>query len=311
MYWTFKGQDFSSLWAEIQKANILFFPLILGVSVVFHIIRSLRWQLLLETEKEDHKTSLPKVFCALLVGYFANFIFPRSGEIARSYAIRDMEGVSFSYAMGSVVSERLIDILCFAFITVLAVFFQAETMNTFFQEKLFEPILGKWMNRAGFIWVVILFFGISFLIGRWLWKRFGEHQYGQKMKKGMVGLRDGILSIARMKYKWRFLVYTILIWCGYYLTTYLWFFGYDIAGEHLDMKAGLTLLAVGTLARSIPVQGQGLGTFHLLMAQAMALYSMSSLHANTLTMLIYSTQTAFYLGVGGICTLIYFYWRKK
>jgi len=309
MYWTFKGQDFGSLWAEIQKANPLFFPLIFGVSILLHIIRSLRWQLLLETETENTKTSLPKVFCALLVGYFANFIFPRSGEIARSYAIRDLEGVSFSYAMGSVVSERIIDVLSFATTIALALVFQASTMNAFFQEKLFGPILGKWMQRANSIWFLLLFAVISFLIGRWLWKRFGQNAYSQKVKKGMQGLWDGILSISRMRHKWRFLAYTILIWCGYYLTTYLWFFGYEVAGEHLDAKAGLTLLAVGTLARSIPVQGQGLGTFHLLMAQALALYGMSSLHANTLTMLIYSTQTAFYLGVGGICTLLYV-WRR-
>ncbi|HEY3163769.1 MAG TPA: lysylphosphatidylglycerol synthase transmembrane domain-containing protein, partial [Candidatus Limnocylindrales bacterium] len=79
--------------------------------------RALRWQRLL---RPIRAVRYPPMLGYLLVGYLANNILPaRLGELVRSHYLGDREGISRAAALGTVVVERVVDLVaCVAIASV-------------------------------------------------------------------------------------------------------------------------------------------------------------------------------------------------
>lgn len=101
--------DAQTLWQTIRTSNILLLLGCIPVILVSHIVRGHRWKRLLS--HLDKPPTIWQVFNAIMIGYAANTFVPRSGELLRPYALSRSTTIKFSSALGSVVVERVVDVL--------------------------------------------------------------------------------------------------------------------------------------------------------------------------------------------------------
>lgn len=81
-------------------------------------VRSLRWGRLIDPVRH---VPWPRMLAYMLIGYLANNVLPaRLGEFVRSHYLGDREGISRAAALGTVVVERVIDIVCVVLIGAAA-----------------------------------------------------------------------------------------------------------------------------------------------------------------------------------------------
>ncbi len=232
----------------------------LGILSIF--IRGLRWRMLLTPL--DPGTSILTCFNAYAIGSAANLALPRVGEVVRlAYAVnhssKDARGkrlLSADKALGSIVTERVWDMLFVGLITVLVLVLKWDDFGTFFSETF------SWGGRllawalAGLVLVgtgtVALFWYMREKGGFWL--------QGWTFIRG---IGEGLGSFRHMKNGWLFLLYTLLIWTLY------WFMSAAILWALRDMPEfstftladALFISLVGSLSSMVPVPG-GFGVYH-------------------------------------------------
>ena len=302
LYLAFRGQDFNSIYREILQADMSWFFVVFLVTCFGNLVRTFRWMLLIYPL--NYKPKLGNTFLALMVGYFVNFAVPRLGEISRCYALRRSDGVPFNLSLGTVVAERLVDIFSLIMITVSALYFQYDLLYGFFEKYILTYFYNSLISKTTAFALLAFLFLCSLLIFYFFRKKILSNQFIHKIYLFLLDLVKGVISIFRMKNGWLFFLCTIIIWTCYFLSTYLWFKGFE-STKHLGFTAGFALLVIGTVGRSVPVQGQGLGAYHFLVVKGLLLFGIAEVSGNALAMIIYLTQTCFYLVVGGICTLIF------
>ncbi|MBV8693873.1 MAG: flippase-like domain-containing protein [Ktedonobacteraceae bacterium] len=104
-------------WAAIRTANILFFLAAFAIYYLSFAIRALRWRLLLENVgfTQANGIRLPKFWKLveiIYISFFANSVVPaKLGDLYRAYLLRQEIGVSTTRSVGTVLAERLLDLI--------------------------------------------------------------------------------------------------------------------------------------------------------------------------------------------------------
>jgi glycosyltransferase 2 family protein len=134
--------DFHVRDALAELANVSWRWVALGIvlDVVSYVVQGLRWKFLL-SPFGDVKTK--HAIRAVFVGLFANVLFPlRPGEPVRAYLISSSEDLGFVTVIGSVLVERLIDLVV--------------TTAGLAVTSLFVPLPEKFRHAADILGVVTL-----------------------------------------------------------------------------------------------------------------------------------------------------------
>ena len=120
LYYSFSKVNTQELWVNLSSANIiwLFFGSILLIITV--IIRAFRWQIMI---KSIESVKINHLFSSIMIGYFGNAVFPfRLGELLRAYSISQASTIQTTTAFGTILTERLIDMLGLIFTMFLFIF---------------------------------------------------------------------------------------------------------------------------------------------------------------------------------------------
>lgn len=310
----FKDLNFDDLKQVISTGNFYWCYLVLLVSILVYVFRVLRWQMLIKPT--GYETKFFNALAALSIGYFVNFAVPRLGEITRCLSVKKQDQIPFMQLLGTVIIERVIDIICLLIVLLLTLILQFNQIIDFFQENVFQPFYDgiivkiKTGNSLILILVVVVVLIISFLF--FYFRKAIREKSPQIILHFIQGLKEGIASISKLKQKKVFILYTCLIWVCYYLMTYFWFFVFEETSI-LTWGACLTILSIGTIGRSVPIQGGGMGAYHFLVGQVVLLYGVTGIVGKTLATLIHAGQTFFTFAMGLVGLIIFFvgYWRRK
>lgn len=309
LFLAFRRQDFSVLWQVlVQEADYRWAGLILVLSVLNHVSRARRWQLLLGAA--GHQAGLWPCFQALMTGYLVNYAVPRLGEVSRCAALWRSSQVPAAAALGTVVIERVADLLCLGTVVLLALLFQWPVFSTFFLAEVWpaweEPIERYAVWAIAVAVLLLLVFG-TMVYGVWrqrmsLAAALQRRSWGLRVWSFGIKLWSGMQSIAALRQRFAFLAHTIFIWTGYWLMTWLWCFSFEATAE-IPPSAGLGMMVFGSIGRLLPIQGGGIGAYHYIFAKGASLFGVPEVYANALAILIHGLQTLLYLIVGGFCTL--------
>lgn len=223
-------------------------------------IRAIRWNLLLEPMGYKIKNS--NALWALSFGYFLNLGIPRMGEIGRATALQSVEKVPFTNSFGTIVTERIIDLVFMIFFILLALLFNYSTLLSFFD------LLGKnepheVEKNYTFYYV---FIGIIILCGILLYlfrKKLLKLSITKKIFSFLNGIWNGLLSVFKLKQRMKFILLSFGIWICYFFASYLVVFALPETSS-IPLQTGFYILAVGTLGMLVPASG-GIGAFHLAM----------------------------------------------
>lgn len=307
VWYTFKGVDIEQMWLSIADANYFYIVLSALPMTVAHWSRGRRWQLLLQPL--GHKLTSFDAFLAVMSGYFANLIVPRMGEVTRCAVLQKRNNIPLNESVGTVVVERVFDLLMLFGITALAFVFEFSKLTEFFTDKLAQkealknsqpvPDNTNMYIGLGVAFIVLVIAGVIVFLNR---KKLMQNKFVPKIKQFLLGLWEGILSIKKLERPKEFIFHTMLIWVGYFFTLYISMFALG-ATANLGILAAFTILVVGSFGMVAPVQG-GLGAYHWIVTMGLVeLYQVDKLPAAGAATLFHTSQTIYTFLVGALCSL--------
>lgn len=307
MWYVFKDMDLAAMWAKFQNANHSWLILVAIFTVIAAWSRAYRWNMLLEPV--GYKPSAFNSTVAVFTGYFANQLIPRAGEVTRCGTLNRLEKVPVNVSFGTVVAERVFDVVSLLLLIGLAFVLEFGRLSDFFMSLFGEKLgLGQ---EGGSNRIVLLagvgVIGIGLAVAAWWFYRKNAERLRQnalfaKIEGFVLGLVDGLLSIRKLRSPMAFVFHTVLIWVMYFLSSYVCFFVLP-ESSGLSLLAGLTVLIMGGLGMSAPVQG-GIGPYHILVSSALVLYGLSKENGLALATYIHGTQMILMLILGGISFII-------
>ena len=268
LWLSFKNVEFSEI-ADAAKGMswgwVLPFTI---VTMGSHFIRALRWRMLFE-DKENlpHRSTL---YTGVMFGYLTNIAFPRLGEVTRPVYVARQIGESNSKIIGTVVLERLVDVLSMLIIMILVGIFlisDLEVLSNLFGIDLTDQQVYMNFLKLGLIYgggalgvLLALFFVVRKLSS-------GQNKlnlFFDKIRVTAKSFGQGIMSIRQLENWPLFIFYTAMIWVTYITMTYIPFYMFDMTDVYnLSYTDAVVLTMVSAVGISIPTPG-GIGSYHLL-----------------------------------------------
>lgn len=299
IFWLiYKDQDIERIKSVLKNdVNYWWVVVSLLLGLISHISRTLRWGLMIEPI--SHKPRFINTFLSVMVGYLMNLAFPRMGEISRCGVLSRYEKISFTKLIGTVVAERLVDMISLLVLLVIVIFSQFGKMIDFLKrnpeikEKLNSVIESPYMI-IGLVVLVILFFVFR--------KAFKHTIVFKKIMNIIRNFKEGFISIRSIKRKGWFFFHSVFIWLMYYVMLYVVFFSFDFT-SHLSPIAGLTTFVLASFGMVAPVQG-GIGPWHFMAKEALSLYGVANQDGVIFAFVAHSSMTAMIIVIGIISVLI-------
>jgi uncharacterized protein (TIRG00374 family) len=274
-YTTLSVEELNKIKFCFQKANYFYIFLSLIISLFGYWARAYRWKYSLQ--HLGYQTNFKNDFMSVCVSYFMNLTIPRSGEITRAALLKKYENVPFDKGFGTIVAERIVDLILFLLFVGLAFILQFEKLYNFIKEKIaFEKII--------LFGIIGLFLGIVFLL---IWI-YVEWKIIKKIKNKFSGLIEGMLSIVMMKDKWKYIFFSFLIWFSYLLMFYI-----PIYALPETENIGFDIVIMGFIFGSLAVgfTNGGLGAYPLAIAMIFSLYGISNEIGTAFGWLAWTSQT--------------------
>jgi len=298
LYLVFKDQDPKLIWHNIKEANFSY----LGVSMVSGylaiISRGIRWNLLLEPA--GYKPKVWNSIHAVNVGYFVNIAIPRAGEITRCTALNRIENIPVNKLFGTVVVERVIDLIMLTSLMAVSFVLSYDELYTFFTSAMQSSSTAEPDYTWLFVILGIGLLGALFLI--LLWKRIKKLALFQKILDLLQGIKEGFTTIFHLKKKGLFIFHTLLIWFNYFFMSYICFMAFEET-SHLSLSDGLFIMIVGGLGMVAPAPG-GLGAYHAAVIAGLSLLLISPDVSRTFAISIHASQTLMMI-LSGCLALIF------
>ncbi len=307
IFWLiYKDQDIDRIKSVLKndvKYSWVIVSLIIGL--LSHISRTLRWGLMIEPI--GHKPRFINTFMAVMVGYLMNMAFPRMGEISRCGVLARHEKLSFTKLIGTVVAERLVDMITLLILLGIVIVSQFGRMLHFIEEnpevhgKLVAVFTSPYLIIGMIIMLVVLF------VFR---KTFKNTAFFKKLIEILNNFKEGFISIRSIKRKGWFYFHSVFIWTMYYFMLYVIFFSFDFTRD-LNPIAGLTTFVLASFGMVAPVQG-GIGAWHFMVKEALALYGVANENGIIFAFVAHTSMTGMIIIVGLISVVaLPFVNRKK
>jgi uncharacterized protein (TIRG00374 family) len=236
--------NFGDTWEQMKGIRPLFYILAFVVYYATFPLRAFRWRIMLRNVGfRDELPKLPRLTEIMFLSFFVNCIlYARLGDVYRAYLLKEDTEVSFTKTLGTVLAERVIDLLVVVILLVVAA-------------------LAFWQGVAGGAAIIILVAGLAMLVAVValvvvMW-RFGsrlERHLPSRLRSLYRPFHEGTLGSFRQVPV--LLLLTVVIWlleAGRYL----------MVSYALGLYPGIGLILFASLATAIlvalPATPGGLG----------------------------------------------------
>jgi len=309
LWYVYRDFSFSLIKEYFSNINYNWLSLSIAFALISHYLRAYRWNLLLEPLGYQLKAN--RTFIAVMVGYFANNLVPRLGEVTRCGILKKNDDVAMTSAFGSVVAERALDLAILIVLAVVTFFIEFDTLNQFVVGKFYErfPDTNSFYRFAGIIMLIgVVILLCLFVLFRLLKEKLHRNSLYLKIRQLIKKLLEGFFSIRKLKKQKTFWLSTFGIWFLYYAMLVVVFYAFPPT-VGLGLNAGLTLLIMSGLGMSAPVQG-GIGVFHILISSVLVLYGISAEDGKAFALVAHSTQFLTIMVFGGISFIVSVFMKK-
>ena len=287
-YNKFSAEEIAEIKSHFKNANYNFIYLSIFIAFLGSAARAYRWKYSLE--HMGYTTSFANNFMAVSIGYLMNLTIPRSGEISRALIVKKYNNIPFDKGFGSILAERIIDMIILCFFIGLAFLLQFDIVKAFIIDKI--PV-----QKLIVLMSVCLLFGILFI----LLYLYSKAKIIITLKQKIAGLKEGLLSLVHMKKKWSYLFYTLAIWFSYILMFYISIFVIPETST-ITLGAVITSFVIGSLA--IAFTNSGFGSYPFLIAKILLFYNISETAGNAFGWIIWTSQMLLLVFLGGISFLM-------
>ena len=288
VWYSFKSStpaERQQLWESILDANKFWIAVSFFLGTVSHFSRAYRWKFMLEPM--GYKSSQANRFMAVMVAYLANFGIPRSGEVLRAVTLSTYEKVPFEKGFGTIISERVADLLILMLIVGVALIFQTDDLLAYLNKQEINPLY-TFLIFLGLVGIIIL--GLI-IVRRSTWLPF------KKIRSLAKGLLEGMKSILKMEQKWAFILHTVFIWVLYLIMFFVIQFSLP---ETADAPIGTIMAAFVVGSFAVSATNGGIGVYPLAVGGVLMFFGVQQHAAEAFGWIAWTTQTAVVLIFGGL-----------
>lgn len=285
LYWMYRDFNFKQVEQVLfHEMNWTWMLLSFPFGILAQMFRGWRWKLSLKPigEKPRTSTTLNSIF----LSYASSLIIPRIGEFARCAVLKRYDNVSFPKALGTVVTERMIDTIVILFIAFVTFIFHIPIFTKFFAQTgtSVDGFL-KGFSFTGYLVTAICGISVIWLV-YYLAQRLSIYN---KVKDTLHGIWQGVISLKNVENVPLFIFMSFAIWGCYFLHHYLAFFCFD-ATSNLGFSCGLVTFIVGSFAVIVPTPN-GAGPWHFAVKTMLILYGVADNDALYFVLIVHSIQT--------------------
>jgi len=301
LFWLiYKDQDIDVLKNALQNINYFWIVISLTAGVLSHIFRAVRWQMMVKPF--GYNPSFANAFFAVISTYFANLAVPRLGEITRPSILKKYENIPFSTSFGTIVLERIIDVLMLLILTVILILTQTHIFVSFINGN---PVVSEkiaQLKASNLPYIIGTLVIVSFVTLYFLWPKIKRTGIYLKFSHLIEQFSEGIKSVLKIEHKTMFFVYTFLIWFMYFLMTYFPVFALK-STENINILGGLAFFVIGSYGMVAPVQG-GIGAWHFMVAGTLVVIGINDQDARVFALIVHAAQTIMIVVLGIISTAL-------
>lgn len=252
--------------SDFATADFRWLLVVLLLFIISNVSRTIRWNLLLQ--QLGRRPRPINSFLSIILGYFANLGLPRVGEFVRAGTLARYEGIPVEKVMGTVVLDRMVDVLSILIVTALALFIEYDRIWAWVSTNV--SLIDR-LGGSGPTLFLLAGIGLTGLLALYLFRRpLLNSNFGARLRKVAIGFLEGLQTIAGLQKVGWFVFHSINIWLMYFLMTYICFWAFTPTAD-LPLTAGLTTFVFGGWGIVIPSPG-GMGTYHFLAQTALGLY---------------------------------------
>ncbi len=288
-YYNTSTEDRKEIFRYIREADLFWVGISVVIGILSHISRAIRWNYLLEPL--GYKPKIRNNILFILIAYFANLGIPRSGEILRATALATYEKVPFQKGFGTIVTERVIDLLMLLLIIFIALISQTQVILSYLKANGIGLTATLVLVAVG---IFMLFVFLAFL-------RRSSSRLAIKLKDLVKGLLDGVMSIFRMRYKWLFIFHTLFIWAAY--IAMFWVIKFTVA-ETMSLAFSEFLVAFIAGAFAMSTTNGGIGLYPIAVSKALSIYGVSAVSGDAFGWIMWIAQTLMVVVFGAISFLL-------
>lgn len=302
-----RGVDLSTIGQALRDADYRWLVPLIGFVLLSHWLRAWRWQMLIEALPSDGDRSVREevpvstLFASLMIGYMVNYAAPRLGEVARTANVAARSRFGFSGLFGTVVVERILDVLTLgvAFLSVIVLF--ADRFGLF-RTLFLDPL----QQHSGLVPVLagVVLVGLVGLVGLVVYARRARRRdddgfWNRRVQPVLSSFSDGLMTLLRTRRRIGLVVSTVGIWACYLVMTYLPFLMLGMTETYgITLLDAWAVLLFGSIGVAIPSPG-GTGSYHYIAIQVLVhLFMVERAAAATYAVLTHGAQLVLYVVVG-------------
>ena len=304
LWYVLKDVPLTELTNQFRRADYRWLALAGLLVGLYHLVRAARWQLTLQAL--GYQPSLFRTTVALLAGTLTSMIIPGAGELTRCETLRRTDGVPLAQGIGSVVAERVIDLLLLMGLIGLTLFLEFKRVGQYIVNLLAPARTRFTVDQPGLVLGVSLF-GLLLVMGLSYWfvskKTIRQHRFVVRLVSIGRNVGEGFMGIRQLQRPILFIALTLLTEVLLLLITYVLFFASSQTSD-LPPTAALTILTISSIGGLVaPTQG-GLGTYHFLVSRVLMLYGMGETDGIVVATFLHAVQVGFSLLLSSLSFLI-------
>jgi hypothetical protein len=253
----------------VSHASLFWIAVYIIVLLASHYLRALRWKVILRSVKPN--TSIKHLFGAIMVGYGVNCVVPRLGEISRPVILAKWEGLSRSSMFGTVIFERIVDIIFLGLALIISLFIWQDIIKNF-----------PWLTFALYASAALMIVAILFL---YLTVKYRQRFYGVFVKilskisgkfSGRIAhifemMIEGFTSLKGFKNHIEAFILGGLIMILYALSAYVGFFLLGMERiQPVSFSMAWVLMSISAIGVIIPTPG-ATGSYHTIAKSVLVL----------------------------------------
>ena len=268
---------------NIKNADYRFILLSLIFGLLSHLSRAYRWKFMLNPM--GYSPSFFNSLLSIFIAYLSNLAIPRSGEIARATIMTKYENIPFEKAFGTIIAERIIDLIILFLFIIIALFLNFELINSKLKIENLNPLFS--VTFIGFLFIFCYKF--------YCYIKKSNKKWAIKIFNFFKGIKEGVLSVFKMNKKWEFLIHTAFIWFMYFAMFYV--IKWSLAETSLlPLEAIIVGFITGAL--SVSATNGGIGIYPFSVSIVLVSYGITKEPSIAFGWIIWTSQTLMILVLG-------------
>ena len=293
LYIVFNNIDLNLFLERLDNLDYSWIYLSMFISIFEHVVRGYRWNLLMQTKQTNLSTYITTHI--LIVSYFFALFIPRFNDFVRCYLISKTNDIKVSSSLGTVVSERIFDLISLLIISLLFFIIEFDLFTNFFSTYIITNI------SFDVYYLIIFFFVITVIISFLYYLNKKSDAFSSKFSE----FKKGVLSVNKYYKNKKFLLSTLILWIIYFLMGYVIFFSLEETSS-LAISSGIAVLVAGSLGMVVPVNA-GIGAYHFLVASILISYNINYETGLSFATILHTSQIICLALLGIVSSLILFF----